>query len=156
MSLYGSLGNLFLGNHKMENCLYLFRPEDNSDEHLIPRSGISQHEWQKYIKTDSELKTDDNNHNAVIYCGEKIYWEDGKIFYIDPDELAFYKMLKIANTIDACVCSGDGRQYMTINSYFYPDIFSKPEKPPLLKFEKDRINKKRAWWKRLLNIGTAK
>jgi len=55
----------------MENCLYLFRPEDDSDEHLIPRYGISQHEWQKYIKTDSELKTDDNNHNAVIFCGEK-------------------------------------------------------------------------------------
>jgi len=51
-------------------------------------------------------------------------------------------MLQIANTIDACICGGDGRQYMTITSYFYPDIFSKHEKPPLLKFEKDRINKK--------------
>ena len=139
----------------MENFLYVSRTENWIDRHDSKQ--IYEYEWHNYVKNDPELEPVPNNPNIVDYLGEAICWEKGEIYCVDPDEIAFYKMLDIANTIDACVCSGDGRQYITIDSYFYLNGISKPEtRPFLLKFEKDRLNRRRPWWKRLLNIGTIK
>jgi hypothetical protein len=139
----------------MDNYLYVSRAANWIDRHDSIQ--IYEYEWQNYVKNDPELEPVPNNSNTVNYLGETICWAKGKIFCFDPDEIAFYKMLEIANTIDACVCGGDGRQYFSIDSYFYPNGISKPEtRPPLLKFEKDRLNKRRPWWKRLLNIVTIK
>ena len=139
----------------MENYLYVSRADNWIDRHNCRQ--ISEHEWQNYLKNDPELESVPNSPNTATFFGESICWEKGEIYYVDPDELAFYKMLQIANTIDACVRGGDGRTYFTISAFFYPQGISKPEtRPPLLKFEKDRLNKKRVWWKRLLNIGAFK
>ncbi len=140
---------------KSENYLYVSRAENWVDRHNNLQ--IYESEWQNYVKNDLDLEPDFDNPNIVSYLGESIFWEKGEIYCIDPDEVAFYKMLEIANTIDACVYGEDGRQYFSIDSYFYPHETSKPKtKPPLLRFEKDRINRKKPWWMRLLKIGTIK
>ncbi len=139
----------------MENYLYLSRAENRIDQRDDIQ--IYEYEWQNYVKNDPVLEPVPNNANTVNFLGEAIYWEKGEIYCVDPDEITFYKMLEIANTIDACVCGQDGRQYFSIASYFYPIGTSKPKiRPPLLKFEKTRLNERRPWWKRLLSIGTVK
>ena len=125
----------------MENYLYVSRTENWTSRHNGRQ--IYEYEWRNYVKNDPDLEPDPNNPNTALFGGESICWEKGEIYYVDPDKLAFYKMLQIANTIDACVRGADGRQYITIASYFYPDDISKLEtRPPLLRFEKDRLNER--------------
>ena len=136
-----------------ERNLYVSRSENWNNR--TKEMHITEEEWIKFIENDVDLIPIDNNYKTVGYLGEPIYWVNGEIYCVDPDEAAFYKMLNIANTIDGILYGNDGRQYFSINSYFYSDNASHPE-PPLLRFEKDKLNRNRPWWKKVLNIDAVK
>ena len=137
--------------NKEQSLLYVSRAENWSNRHN--NSKIYKSEWINYVKNDGDLNPISNNFDIVDYLGESIFWDKGEIYCDDPDEVAFYKMLEISNTIDAIVYGGDGRVYTMINSYFYPVDTEYSAPPPLLRFEKDRINRNKPWWMRLLRIG---
>ena len=136
----------------MENYLFVSRTENwNFKDNGIK---IDKNEWLGYLNNDSDLKLIEALSDSVDYLGGKIVWSKGEIYCVDPDEMTFYKMLEIANTIDASVCGSDGRVYFMIDSYFYPENVLKPKnRAPLLHFEKNRINKRLSWWRRFLKIG---
>jgi len=137
-----------------EKNLYVSRAENWSDR--TNKKHITENEWIKFVDNDADLIPIDNNYKKVDYLGEPIYWENGEVYSVDPDEAAFYIMLHIANTIDGTLYGNDGRSYLMIDSYFYSSDNTLHSEPPLLRFEKDRINRKRPWWKKLLHIDVAK
>ena len=131
-----------------ETNLYVSRSENWNNR---AEKYITEKEWIKFVENDVDLIPIDDGYKKVDYLGEPIYWENGEVYCVDPDEAAFYKMLNIANTIDGIIYGDDGRSYIMINSYSYSGMDIHPV-PPLLRFEKDRINRKRVWWKKILNI----
>lgn len=139
-------------NNNINYYLYVSRAHNWSEKEN--GETISKEEWSVFVEKDDELKPIENM-SKVNYFGESIYWQKGEIYCIDPDEVAFYKMLEIANTIDAIVRGNDGRIYLTIRSYNYPPETTPIDNPVLLRFERKRINKNRPLWKKILHIDTA-
>jgi hypothetical protein len=85
---------------------------------------ITLEEWKAYVESDDEVQPDaDNGPTDFLWTAHPknpwpLWWNRGEIYTKNPDEIAFGKLIAIAERLDAKVQGDDGEVYRADGASF--------------------------------------